>query len=215
MPSVWLEKRGDRHRVRYRIGGGESAPKYGGSFGTKREALIRKAWVLGELAVMRIPNTKLLEETRNRSLDVMSTRSRRRTSPLSSVRSRRPGRAARRSEDRHRAVDGLRLRGRHAEPGPGARPGEAAAGGQSGDHPADSRTCACGASAARDGVQAASPGARRDRDVCRRAGAAHMGWRRRAARPLARLAGLCEDQARTVGECAAARVRCCAGALSA
>src|SRR5207253_116256 len=39
----------------FRVGGRESAPRYAGSFTTKREALARKAWVLGELAAMRVP----------------------------------------------------------------------------------------------------------------------------------------------------------------
>ncbi len=44
MPSVWITTRvtargAKRYRVMYRLGGRESAPRYGGSFGTKREAL--------------------------------------------------------------------------------------------------------------------------------------------------------------------------------
>lgn len=62
MPSVWLTKRGDRHRVMYRTGGRASSPRYAGSFATKRDALIRKAWVAGELAAMRVPNVSLLAE---------------------------------------------------------------------------------------------------------------------------------------------------------
>jgi integrase len=42
----------------YRVGGRESAPRYAGSFPTKREALARKAWVVGELAAMRIPDRR-------------------------------------------------------------------------------------------------------------------------------------------------------------
>jgi hypothetical protein len=41
-------------------GGRESAPRYGGAFSTKREALIRKQWVAGELAAARIPDLRLL-----------------------------------------------------------------------------------------------------------------------------------------------------------
>ena len=64
MPSVWTTKRptkdgGTRHRVLYRVGWGES-PRYGGSFKTKREAELRKAWIAGELAAMRVPDLSLL-----------------------------------------------------------------------------------------------------------------------------------------------------------
>ena len=43
MASVWIEKRRvsdgtTRYRVRYRLGGSESIPKFGGSFKTKRDA---------------------------------------------------------------------------------------------------------------------------------------------------------------------------------
>lgn len=37
-------------------------PRYGGSFATKREALARKAWVLGELAALRVPDLHLVDE---------------------------------------------------------------------------------------------------------------------------------------------------------
>jgi hypothetical protein len=43
----------------YRVGGRESMPRYAGSFATKRAALARKAWVLGELAAMRVPDHRL------------------------------------------------------------------------------------------------------------------------------------------------------------
>jgi integrase len=43
----------------YRVGGRESSPRYAGSFATKREALARKAWVVGELASMRLPDRRL------------------------------------------------------------------------------------------------------------------------------------------------------------
>lgn len=62
MPSVWLSSRptkhGKRFRVLYRLGGRESVPRYGGSFGTQREALARKAWIAGELAAMRVPDLR-------------------------------------------------------------------------------------------------------------------------------------------------------------
>jgi integrase len=49
-----------RYRVRYRVGGAETRPRYAGLFKTKREATIRQAWVLGELAAMRVPDLELL-----------------------------------------------------------------------------------------------------------------------------------------------------------
>lgn len=65
MPSAWITRRltthGDpRYRVLFRIGGRESMPRYGGSFATKRDALARKAWVVGELAAMRVPDVRAL-----------------------------------------------------------------------------------------------------------------------------------------------------------
>lgn len=61
MPSSWIITRptkdgGRRFRVEWRAGGRESATRYGGSFKTKREALERKAWIVGELAGRRIPD---------------------------------------------------------------------------------------------------------------------------------------------------------------
>jgi hypothetical protein len=51
-----------RYRVRYRVGGAESAVRYAGLFNTKREAKVRQAWVLGQLAAMRIPDLELLAD---------------------------------------------------------------------------------------------------------------------------------------------------------
>jgi integrase len=48
--------------VIYRLGGRESRHRYGGAFATKREALIRKAWIAGELAAMRVPDLDSLTE---------------------------------------------------------------------------------------------------------------------------------------------------------
>lgn len=45
-----------RYRVRYRIGGRETAPQHAGSFRTKREARVRRDWIAGELAAMRLPD---------------------------------------------------------------------------------------------------------------------------------------------------------------
>jgi integrase len=64
VPSVWIERRSTaasvRFRVRYRLGGRESVPKYAGAFETRREALARRAWVAGELAAMRAPDLSAL-----------------------------------------------------------------------------------------------------------------------------------------------------------
>jgi integrase len=61
MASAWISSRltrsgAKRYRVMYRLGGRESSPRFAGSFATKRDALARKAWVLGELAAMRVPD---------------------------------------------------------------------------------------------------------------------------------------------------------------
>jgi integrase len=60
MPSAWIERRPGRFRVRYRIGGRETAPQYAGIFSTLREARIRRDWVAGELASMRVPDLRLV-----------------------------------------------------------------------------------------------------------------------------------------------------------
>ena len=67
MPHCWIERRTERTgtvrwRVRFRLGGGEGKQFYAGSFATKREATARQTWVLGELAAMRVPDVRLLEE---------------------------------------------------------------------------------------------------------------------------------------------------------
>jgi integrase len=79
MPSAWLEKRHRRacasrrkertarcdckptFRVKYRLGGAESVPRAAGTLRTKRDANSRKAWVLGELAAMRVPDVTVLD----------------------------------------------------------------------------------------------------------------------------------------------------------
>jgi integrase len=66
MASSWIVTRptkngGRRFRVEYRLGGRESATRYGGSFKTKREALGRKQWLDGELAARRLPDFSSLE----------------------------------------------------------------------------------------------------------------------------------------------------------
>lgn len=44
----------------YRVGGREASPRYGGSFKTKREARIRRDWIAGELAAVRVPDLRQL-----------------------------------------------------------------------------------------------------------------------------------------------------------
>jgi integrase len=66
MPSSWIitrtTKAGEkRYRVEYRLGGRESATRYGGSFRTKREADERRRWIDGELAGRRVPDLCSLE----------------------------------------------------------------------------------------------------------------------------------------------------------
>jgi integrase len=65
MPGAWIERQTTaagrvRFRVRYRLGGRETTPRYGGMFKTKREALARKAWILGELAALRVPELSIV-----------------------------------------------------------------------------------------------------------------------------------------------------------
>src|SRR5215471_3500538 len=67
MPSVWIEKRkalsgAFRYRVRYRLGGRETKPRYAGMFSTKREAQIRRDWIAGRLAAMEVPDISLTRE---------------------------------------------------------------------------------------------------------------------------------------------------------
>jgi integrase len=61
MSSVWIVKRPTRdgkarYRVMFQPGGREAPQKYAGTFATEREAKMRKAWVAGELAAMRMPD---------------------------------------------------------------------------------------------------------------------------------------------------------------
>jgi hypothetical protein len=75
MASVWIACRphksgGQSFRVMFRVGGRESMPRYGGSFKTLREAKIRRDWIAGELAALRIPDLRLEAEQPPRSLRV-------------------------------------------------------------------------------------------------------------------------------------------------
>ena len=63
--SVWIRSRatksgGVRHRVEYRLGGREAPTQFAGSFTRKRDATLRKAWLLGEIASGRAPVLSLL-----------------------------------------------------------------------------------------------------------------------------------------------------------
>jgi integrase len=60
MPSAWVRKRGKRYRVEYRLGGRESSIRYAGTFERKGDALDRRAWVVGEMAAMRVPDVRLV-----------------------------------------------------------------------------------------------------------------------------------------------------------
>lgn len=64
MPSAWIERRttgrGTRYRVKWRAGGREDVPRLAGTFQTVREAKLRRDWVAGELAAMRLPDLTLL-----------------------------------------------------------------------------------------------------------------------------------------------------------
>jgi integrase len=66
MASTWIERRttksGTSYRVRFRLGGRETAPLYAGAFRTMREARLRRDWIAGELAAMRVPQIERLAE---------------------------------------------------------------------------------------------------------------------------------------------------------
>ena len=66
-PSVYVERRtndrGNSYRVRYRLGGRESALLYGGGFRTKSDADARARWIAGEIAAMRVPDLSVLAES--------------------------------------------------------------------------------------------------------------------------------------------------------
>lgn len=65
MASAWVSTRAlassKRYRVMYRLGGRESKPQYAGTFATMREAKIRRDWVAGELAALRVPDLHAVE----------------------------------------------------------------------------------------------------------------------------------------------------------
>ncbi len=65
MASAWVRRDmltsgSVRYRVMFRLGGRESARRYGGSFATMREARGRRDWIAGELAALRVPDLRAL-----------------------------------------------------------------------------------------------------------------------------------------------------------
>jgi integrase len=65
MASVWIKPRATkggstRYRVEYRLTGRSGSVFYAGTFGTKREAEIRKKYVADELAARRVPDLSSL-----------------------------------------------------------------------------------------------------------------------------------------------------------
>ena len=65
MASTWILRRATkdgatRYRVMYRAGGREAPNRYGGTFATMRDAKIRRDWLTGELAAMRVPDLAML-----------------------------------------------------------------------------------------------------------------------------------------------------------
>src|SRR4051794_19917850 len=67
MAHSWIERRTTvtgkpRYLVKFVLGGKHSRKRYAGSFPTRREALLRKQFVDGEIAAVRVPDLSLLEE---------------------------------------------------------------------------------------------------------------------------------------------------------
>jgi hypothetical protein len=77
--SAWITTRataggGKRYRVMYRLSGRESLPRYAGSFRTRREALTRRAWLIDELAAMRVPDCRHADHAVTASLKQVAER---------------------------------------------------------------------------------------------------------------------------------------------
>ena len=75
MASVWVTTRatrngGKRYRVFWRFGGRQTTPRHGGSFKTAREAKLRRDWIAGELAAMRVPDIQALAAEPAKTLTV-------------------------------------------------------------------------------------------------------------------------------------------------
>jgi integrase len=67
MARTWIERRPTsagktRYRVKYALGGAGTPKHYAGSFATRREALIRKQWIAGGLAALRVPDFSALSQ---------------------------------------------------------------------------------------------------------------------------------------------------------
>ncbi len=67
MPSSFITRRPTKdgsmsYRVLYKLGGRDSSQKYAGTFRTMREARLRRDYVAGELAALRVPDLSLLTE---------------------------------------------------------------------------------------------------------------------------------------------------------
>jgi integrase len=65
--SSWIVKRHAsdgtwRYLVRYRVGGRDTRDQYAGSFRREADAKTRRRWVEGELAAMRLPDLRMLEQ---------------------------------------------------------------------------------------------------------------------------------------------------------
>ncbi len=66
MASAWIKRRtlesgATRYEVRFRIGGRESTGRYGGRFATMREAKLRRDFIVGELASLRVPDLRAVD----------------------------------------------------------------------------------------------------------------------------------------------------------
>jgi integrase len=76
--SAWIERRetkdGTRYRVRFRLGGREESAQHAGVFRLMREARVRRDWVAGELAAMRVPNLLLVRPTSPTTLRAVAER---------------------------------------------------------------------------------------------------------------------------------------------
>jgi hypothetical protein len=57
-----------------RTGGRETMPRYGGAFRTLREARIRRDWIAGELAALRVPEIRPVAEPADRTLRTAAER---------------------------------------------------------------------------------------------------------------------------------------------
>jgi integrase len=79
MTTVYIERRLTakgkvRYVVRYRLGGRMTTLFYGGSFQTQKEARARRDWIAGEIAAMRVPNTKGLAQRSHETFAVVARR---------------------------------------------------------------------------------------------------------------------------------------------